>query len=503
MSGIAPKEGPLDERTAAHLLRRTAFGADPTRIAEWVGRSAADVVRGLLDEARNAPLPVPFAWANSAPPPRGSAQADIDAYNRNNVIWIGEARWAWLSEMRKTGLRERLALFWHNHFVTESPGYIYAVYSTRYLGLLRTHALGNFRSLTREIGLTPAMLRYLDGALNRSGAPNENYARELLELFTMSPTGPDSSPNYTEADIRELSRALTGWQVDSQAMTAVFAANRHDAGVKSVFGRSGAFGYDAVLDVIFEERGPQIADHVCRRLYSHFVYHEPEPAFCAELAAGLLADGFLLEPTIERLLTSERFFDPDLMGGSIKSPVELALGLMEPLGVPPSDDLYRSLDRSCRSLSQTLLDPPSVAGWPGHRDWLTTSLLPLRWTFTDGLFTGTFGRSLDLVSLVTSIHDPNDPEAAFHLPVKLTALFLAVPAASLDLAAIEAPFAGNLVQHPVPDWVLNGPEHVPTLAKMFLGGLPWYEWSPVQEGAHTLVAGFLQQIAHLPEFQLV
>jgi hypothetical protein len=154
-------------------------------------------------------------------------------------------------------------------------------------------------------------------------------------------------------------------------------------------------------------------------------------------------------------------------------------------------------------LSQTLLDPPSVAGWPGHRDWLTTSLLPLRWSFSDGFFTGTFGRALDLVSLVSSLHDPNDSEAAFHLPVKLAILFLAVPPESLDLASIEAPFAGNLVQHPVPDWVSTGPEHVPTLAKMFLGGLPWYEWSPSQVGAHTRIAGFLQQLAHLPEFQLV
>lgn len=503
MSGIAPKEGPLDERTAAHLLRRTAFGANPTRIAAWVGRSAVDVVRDLLDEARTAPAPAPPTWVDSAPPPRGATQAEIDAYNRSNGTWIGDARWMWLARMRSTGLRERLTLFWHNHFVTESPVYTYAVYSTRYLDVLRTHALGNFRTLTREIGLTPAMLRYLDGALNRSGAPNENYARELLELFTMSPTGPDSSPNYTEVDIRELARALTGWQVDSQAMAAVFNPARHDAGQKTVFGRTGTFGYDTVLEVIFQERAAQIADYICRRLYGHFIYREPDPAFCAALAAGLLADGFELEPTLERLLTSDRFFDPDFMGSSIKSPVELALGLVEPLGVPPSDDLYRSLDRSCRSLSQTLLDPPSVAGWPGHRDWLTTSLLPLRWTFTDGLFTGTFGRSLALVPLVSSIHDPNDPEAAFHLPVKLAELFLAVPPASLDLAAIEAPFGGNLVQHPVPDWVLNGPVHVPTLAKMFLGGTPWYEWSPYQEGAHTLVAGFLQQIAHLPEFQLV
>lgn len=502
MSGIDPWAGYLDEQTARHLLRRTSFGVAPDRLASVVDRPATEVVADLVEEARSLTALEPPTWYDSAPPGRGSSTATIEAYNAGNNAWVGELRWNWIGGMRERGLRERMTLFWHNHFVTEQSVYFYAVFAVRYLDLLRLHALGNFRQLVHEIGLSPAMLRYLDGYVNQSGAPNENYARELLELFTMSPVAPDGTPNYTEPDIRELSRALTGWQLDPRSMAAVFNPALFDTGDKTVFGQTGPFGYDDVIQLIFDQRSPQIADHVARRLYTRFCHAEPDPEFCADLAAVLLANDFELAPTLTTLLSSERFFDVELRGAAIKSPVDLTLGLVTTLDLPVADDGYAVLERSCRALSQTLLDPPGVAGWPEHHDWLSTSLLPLRWAFTDGLFSGRQSRTIDFADIGVRLADPGDPDHAFRLPLVLTERLFAVGPEALDLPPIDAPFAGDLVTHPIPDWVLASPEHVVTLAKMFLAGLPWYEWSPYAIGSGTRIAAFLQELAHLPEFQL-
>ena len=150
-----------------------------------------------------------------------------------------------------------MTLFWHNHFVTQYDDYFIAMHAYRYLKLLREHALGNLKGFCPyAIGRDPAMLKYLDGDVNQKpGEPNENYARELLELFTMGPKDKDGNDNYTQSDIEEIARALTGWVIDYLTHTTSFYAGFFDNGEKTFFGQTGAFGYDDVIDIIFEERG--------------------------------------------------------------------------------------------------------------------------------------------------------------------------------------------------------------------------------------------------------
>lgn len=502
MTGLEPFGGPLDEAAARHLLRRTAFGAGPADASRLVGRDAQEAVGELVEQAYGMPAPPRPSWADDAPPGRGASDAEVNAYLRSNASWISELRQTWLASLGPGGLRERMTLHWHGHFVTETAGYTYAVYALRYLELLRMHALGNFRTLAHTVGLTAAMLRYLDGALSRAGAPNENYARELLELFTMGPFGPDGTPNYSETDIRELSRALTGWQIDPVSLAGVFNPARFDPSSKTFLGRTGTFGYDEALDVVFTERASRIADFVARGLYRLFIAPDPDPSYCAEVAGGLLADGWEIAPSVRRILGSTRFFDAEWRGCRIKSPVEFTWSLAGPTEISFDATTRRSQEAACRALSQTLLDPPSVAGWPGDRTWLSTSLLPLRWSHADSLLTAAVRGAADLPGFADSLVDPSDPHAAFLLPLRIVEFLVAVPAERLDLAPISDPFAGNLDRHPVPDWVVQSPPHVETLAKLFLAGLPWYEWSTSVMGAPERLATFLGQVARFPEFQL-
>ena len=238
--GLEPYTTPLDRRRLDHLLRRAGFGVSlEERLHTFVGQTAAEVVDHLVTRAQELPLPEPPVWVNNAPPGPDAPESDRQAYkgrNRGNLkFWKSR----WLQAMCSDGLREKMAVFWHNHFVTEVAVYELAPYAYRYLTLLRTHALGNFRDFVRLVGLDPSMLIYLNGNVNIAGAPNENYSRELLELFTMGPVDGQGNENYSQTDIVEIARALTGWVVNDQALSVAFDAARHDDAEKTIFGRTG------------------------------------------------------------------------------------------------------------------------------------------------------------------------------------------------------------------------------------------------------------------------
>ncbi|NNE70120.1 MAG: DUF1800 domain-containing protein, partial [Rhodothermales bacterium] len=463
---------------------------------------AQEMADELVDEALAMPLPDPPDWANEAIPGRGASQEERAAYMDLNAEWQLEYRVDWLSRMRADGLRERLALTWHNHFVTGTTVYRYAVFSYRYVEMLRRYALGNLKAFVHAVGLDPAMLIYLNGIQNRAGAPNENYARELLELFTMGQAGPDGSANYTEDDIQEIARAMTGWQVSGSTLEAVFFQGRFDDGQKTIFGETAVFDYDGVIDLLFEKRGPQIAHFVCRHLYESLVYAEADEAFVADLAALLVSEDFELAPVIRALMASAHFHDPVAHGAQIKSPLEHAIGLTIETAVEPTEQTLAILYRTARANGQSLLDPPNVAGWPGHHDWINTTTLPYRWFVSDALLSGRGGTDIDLVPLAEMLHDTSDTEAAFRLPLKLVEHLIPAPADLLDIPEIADEFGGDLVNFPIPEWVNSAPPHVRNLAKMFLGGLPWYEWSPYVPGANERLTSFVRQLSQYPEHQL-
>ena len=501
-AGLEPYPAPLDERRAAHLLRRACFGAAPDRVKDFTGRTAEEVVDELVDEALARPLPEPPSWADIPPPPRGSSEEAFQAYFEDNAMWLGSYRVDWFREMIDGGLRERMTLFWHDHFVTATQSYALAPFAHRYLTLLRTHALGNFRQFVYDVGIDPAMLIYLNGNVNEFGAPNENYARELLELFTMGQYDHLGQENYTQEDIQEIARALTGWVVDYFALQVYFLFFLHDGGEKTFMGRTGAFGYDDVVEIIFEERADAVAHFICRKLYEEFVYAAPDEALVDELATVFKENDFVIAPVMRALLKSAHFFDEQVVGARVKSPAELMTGLLIETKGEPSEAIYELMPRAGHFMGQWVLDPPNVAGWPGHHNWLTTTTLPIRWIVQDVMLYGDGGaQPLDLTGLAAEVYDAADPYAGVYLPTALAEHLLPVPVETLDIGEVDGAFVGNLDANPIPDDVLNTP-HMKNLAMVFLAGIPWYEWTLSSNDANNRLLGFVRYLMQFPEFHL-
>ena len=476
-------------RRVRHLLRRTGFGTTPEAIAAFAEMAPGEAVDTLVDGVLALPdLPRP-SWADTPPPHWTAPDSERQAYNEANVGWYQAFAIDVMDRMLGTGItdpiassvtafRERLALFWHNHFVTSINVYFLAPWLYRYWDLLFRHALGDFKAFTHAITLTPAMLVYLNGTENRVGAPNENYARELLELFTTGILGPDGTPNYTQEDITNLSRALTGWSVDYFGQTetpleSVFVPTWHDDEPKTLFDIPDVEGerYDVTraVDLIFQERAPQAAHFIARKLYSEFVYHVPDESLVAELATVLLTNDFALEPAVRTLLKSAHFFDDAALGAHIKSPAETMLGFYKEIGFDPDPEFHQAQAYTMQLGGQLLFDPPTVAGWPGGRDWLDTSRLAARWTHVEWL-----------------VYRQN----------AYRALAQRFPDSRWDAAALASDLADYFLGVPLP------PEEKAELTDILLNGIPAYEWNPDAVGAESRLRGLVIHLARLPEFQL-
>ena len=505
VAGLEPYTPALDRRHLAHLLRRATFGAGRPDLDAYAGQTASQVVDALLQEATTTlPDPVKPPWVDIPMPDRKvDPPEEIKEFNMLNRDWLFEYRVDWVNWFQRGGLRERMTLFWHNHFVTGASVYDLAALAYRYVSLLRSHAFGNFKDFVYDIGLTPAMLIYLNGDLNDKDAPNENYARELLELFTMSPEDKDGNPNYTQTDIQEIARALTGWTVNFETYEPEFNDRNYDNGVKTFFGRSGSFGYDDVVEIVFEQRSEQIAYFICENIYREFVYDTPDRSIVEGLASIFLANNFEIQPVIGTLLKSAHFFEDRFIGAKVKSPMELLVGFMKEVSYEPPTETFEYCYSVGADMDQDVLDPPDVSGWAGHRTWLSTNTLPVRWSALEYLiYTARNGQPLDLVGLAEQFPEASDPLAAFKLPVALAEHFLAVPLADMNIGEISDEFDGDLTSFPIPDEVLNGPDYARTLAKIFLGGIPWYEWSLQESGANNVLLSYLQYLTVFPEFQL-
>ncbi len=475
-AGLAPfvpsAEAPWDRQRALHLLRRTRFGATPQEADQLLASDPQAAVTLLLDGATSAPLPDVPAWATRPAPQSGSGASMT--FTDDNRRWRMEYRWGVYAEAlgsrsAATSLRERLAIFWHGHFVTQYTGYSLSSWLHRYWTLLRTHALGDFKQFVYDMGLSPAMLHYLNGNENRAGRPNENYARELLELFTMGQTGPDGSANYTQADIEEVARALTGWDADKHRhLESVFDPELHDGGEKTIFGQTGNWGYDDVIRILFEERGAEIAHFICEKLYRAFVYDAPNAAVVQEMADLFQASDFELKPVVHALLSSAHFFSDAALGARIKSPADHHLGLYREVGYAVDPTFNPILDRDLKYTGQELFNPPGVAGWDGHRAWLNTTSLTTRWGFISRFL----GRQPTLRALAAAMPDPEDPHA---LSASLAEFLLGVS--------------------------LSQPE-VDRVAEILLHGASPDDWDPQDESAERRILGAVTHLVRLPEYQL-
>lgn len=339
-------EHPFDERAAAHLLRRAGFG-------------------GTIEELRELASLGPIAAARrivNAPDDPAMAELDTTFEAVEPAEKIENLRSWWLLRMTRTKapFREKLALFFHGHFATAHRKVQSVRAMRRQADLFLKLGSGDFRKLTLEVIRGAAMLIFLDGARSEKGRPNENLARELMELFTLG------RGNYSELDIREAARALTGWRVDGAR--SHFHAPAFDAGEKVVFTKRGAFTDEDIVNLCVAH--PACAPFLAKKLLVFFAMPDPPEELVAAFARKIVDNHFSMGPALECLMMSRAFYSAQAYRSNIKSPVEYTIGTLRSLGGRFGGD---AVSRAVSEMGQNLMDPPSVKGWDGGRAWIHTA----------------------------------------------------------------------------------------------------------------------------------
>ena len=442
-SGISPYTGPWGEKEVSHLLKRTLFGVKREELDRFMSMSLQDCVTELLQPENTLSPPVnnyfDFVEASDRYKDVPEGETWVNASHVDNLTFYRQMSlksW-WIQNIlqQSTSLHQKLMLFWHGILPTQIfdaglPGVSY-----QYVELLHKHTFGNYKSFLHDITINPAMLLYLNGAANVAEAPDENYARELQELFTIG-KGPDAA--FTENDVFEAARVLTGWSVSWDSIInqgkpqTVFNYYNHDSGIKQfssfyndlqMFGKTGNRGQEetvALLDMIFDN--PETALYLCRRFYNFFVYHEidqhTEETVIQPLATIFRDNNYDVAPVVRTLLESEHFFDLANRGAYIKSPADHFLGMIRVLGVPIPEGLTENYEFMqtiywlMANIGFEIGDPPSVSGWqayyqqPGFdKIWINTDTVTKRAQYQDYVLYG----SVDLTEFVATLNNPSDP----------------------------------------------------------------------------------------------
>jgi uncharacterized protein (DUF1800 family) len=486
--GLEPYSGPWTKTQAAHLLRRTTFG--PTladiRLSETIGLQ--QTLQTLFVEYPMPAGPLNLVYANDSQVPIGQTWVDkpFSATDAGVLNYRNLSLRAWLYDLLLQdgmSIREKLTLFWHNHFATNEvvePNFQY-----HHLNLLRTFAWGNFKELVKRMTVDPLMLRFLNGNQNTRNGKNENYARELLELFTIGKgplAGPGDYTFYTEKDVSEIARALTGWRDAGYRFTnptvrpgSFFTASLHDTGTKTLSPRFGNATipnqneneYKTVVDLIFREA--EVARFICRKLYRWFVYYQistdTERDVIEPMAQILRDNNYEIKPALLALLSSKHFFDAPNVGPMIKNPVDFTLGLLRqtqtamPTSASLKYNVLTTLFRTVALQQMEYLNPPDVAGWKAYyqepayyRIWINATTLGERMKFSDrfaleGHRYNNFLIRLDPLGLIKKLENPEEADS---LIAELAQLLLPQP----------------LTEAQVKD-----------LKEVLIPGLPDYEWT--------------------------
>jgi len=357
-----------------HLAARTGLGTPTqTEMNVLAGLTYDQAVDRLLGGFTGKAVMAPPDWMSVPPARRTANMTDEEkmAFQRLQGANSRDLKGWWYGEMLNTTspFTESMTLFWHNHFTSslkkvKTPNLLFLQNAT-----LRTHALGNFGDMLRAVTFDPAMMVYLDTVNSKAGAPNENFARELMELFTLG-----EGQGYTEDDIREAARAFTGWRFDADRQL-VLKARAHDKGQKLFFGRRGNFDGDDIIDILLEQ--PRVAEYITEKVWLNFVSATPNLAEIARLATLFRDSGYELKPLMRAMFLSDTFRDPATQGTLVKSPTDLVVGTLRLVGFIPPDPSV--LLAQGQNLGQELFDPPDVKGWPGGVDWINTAALPARY----------------------------------------------------------------------------------------------------------------------------
>jgi uncharacterized protein (DUF1800 family) len=344
-----------------------------------VGQNAGTLVDALINEAVTMPPLAAPAWADWN---NSNYPEDDDLAGQIRRAQQEEWAVAYANGLLTNNLRDRLSFFWSNHFVTELDVYDCNSFLYYYINCLQRNAIGNFKTFVSEIGLTSAMLYYLDGVYNNGNNPNENYARELYELFSLG-----EGNGYTEQDIIETAKALTGYVERGEigCEQVAFDPTKFDAGPKTILGQTGNWNYDDVIDILFQERPNEIAGFICQKLYEFFVHPDSDDdagnaqTIITGMANTMVTNNFEIAPVLSQLFKSQHFFDDEAIGVIIKSPFDIYLNLINETNFAYNDNIILNVIDTTRMLSQELFDPIDVAGWQRDRSWINTNFIIGRW----------------------------------------------------------------------------------------------------------------------------
>jgi Protein of unknown function (DUF1800) len=384
---VPSSDDPFDSIKAAHLLNRAGFGGTPEEIEKVMAMGPEQSVDWLMDypdagadeEGQNDQpdfsnidgYPKDFRairemMAGKTQEERKALQQQLMQANREALMEV--MKW-WINRLAygKYPLQEKLTLFWHGHFTTSAKDERSASLMFTQNELLRRMSAGNFHEFVRQISRDPAMLDYLNNTQNKKEHPNENYARELMELFTLG------IGNYTENDIKNSAKAFTGWTHDGDDF--VFRENEHDESPKTFMGRTGNFNGDDIIDMILQH--PKCASYISSNLWQYFAYEEMEEGLAESMGLYLRENKWELRPLIRTMLLSKGFYQPRSIGSQIKSPVQLVVGTIRLLGLQTPNALQLSF--ALNQMGQVPLQPPNVRGWPGGRMWINTSTIFVRY----------------------------------------------------------------------------------------------------------------------------
>jgi uncharacterized protein (DUF1800 family) len=387
--------------TARHLLNRAGFGVPAAAVERLAGMGRDKAISAFVefDAYRdNAPkrdfLVKPLTrdeirelYAGLSQEERAKKRAEIRRAERQAIERL---RMWWLRQMQVTTrpLQEKLALFWHGHFATSAQKVQSSAANSHILDVFRMHGAGNFETLVTEVGKSPAMLQYLDNTQNVRGKPNENWARELLELFTIG------IGNYTEKDIKEAARAFTGWTFEG-ADGFRFNIAQHDFGAKTFMGQRGLFEGRDIIRIVLEQ--PATATFIARKLWEYFAYPDPSAELVDELGAVFREAKYDIKALLRTVFTSREFYSERAMRQQIKSPAQYVVQLIDALDVNVFSEsavsrygrqAYTLLVLTMARMGQNLFYPPNVKGWEGNRAWINTNTLLARYNFAGFLING-------------------------------------------------------------------------------------------------------------------
>jgi uncharacterized protein (DUF1800 family) len=346
-----------------HLLNRAALGADYNTLKKCSALSREALVDKLFNDSKQfAPLKIKVNGLPDKKDFKNLSKQEKKELKKKLKDKVRELNTDWLQKLisGEEALRERMTFFWHNHFACRDDNPITLLELNN---LHRQYAFAPFKQLLMAVSKSPSMLLFLNNQQNKKEYPNENFARELMELFTIG------RGNYTEQDIKEAARSFTGWAFNRETYEFEFRANVHDTGTKKFMGQSGDFDGEEIIDIVLSKK--ETAIFLCTKIYKHFVTDKSDAKIIAELADFYFANNYDTEKLMRKIFLSDWFYASANIGSLIKSPVELIVSLSKTLKAnyqKPEVLLYIQ-----RALGQVLFYPPNVAGWPGGTNWIDSS----------------------------------------------------------------------------------------------------------------------------------